>query len=231
MTRPVALTIVIPTLNAAGGLAATLAALSGAAAAGLETEVVVADGGSTDGTPELARRHGARVVAASGGRGPQLAAGADAAGDAWLMFLHADTVLAPGWAAAAAGFIADPANQARAGYFRFALDDPAAPARRIERLVAWRCRAMGLPYGDQGLLIARRFYDRLGGYPPLPLMEDVDMARRIGRRRLVALAPRAVTSAARYRREGYLPRALRNIACQSLWRLGAPDALVRRLYG
>ena len=61
MTRPVALTIVIPTLNAAGGLAATLAALSGAAAAGLETEVVVADGGSADGTPELARRHGARA--------------------------------------------------------------------------------------------------------------------------------------------------------------------------
>ncbi len=231
MTRPVALTIVIPTLNAAGGMAATLAALSGAAAAGLETEVVVADGGSADGTPELARRHGARVVAASVGRGPQLAAGAAAAGGAWLLFLHADTVLAPGWAETAAGFIADPANRERAGYFRFALDDPAAPARRIERLVAWRCRAMGLPYGDQGLLIARRFYDRLAGYRPLPLMEDVDFARRIGRRRLVALAPRAVTSAARYRREGYLKRALRTIACQSLWRLGAPDALVRRLYG
>jgi len=229
MTRPVALSIVIPTLNAAGGLAAALAALS--ANAGIETEVVVADGGSSDGTAALARRHGARVVAASGGRGPQLAAGAATAGGDWLLFLHADTVLAPGWAAAAAGFMADPTNRERAGYFRFALDDHAAAARRIESLVAWRCRLLGLPYGDQGLLIARRFYDALGGFRPLPLMEDVDLARRIGRRRLVGLTPRAVTSAARYRREGYLFRALRNIACQSLWRLGAPDALVRRLYG
>lgn len=231
MARPVALTIVIPTLNAAGSLEATLAALSAAAAVGLKTKVVVADGGSDDGTPELARRLGARVVAASGGRGPQLAAGAAAARGAWLLFLHADTVLAPGWAEAAAGFVADPANRERAGYFRFALDDGAAAARRIERLVAWRCRWLGLPYGDQGLLIARRFYAALGGYRPLPLMEDVDLVRRVGRRRLAALAPRAVTSAARYRREGYLFRAVRNIACQSLWRLGAPDALVRRLYG
>jgi rSAM/selenodomain-associated transferase 2 len=230
MAAPITLGIVIPTLNAARGLAATLDAIAAAPAAGLVADVVIADGGSTDGTPDLARRHGARVVETTRGRGRQLAAGADSAAGDWLMFLHADTVPERGWAEAAAAFCRDPENRERAAHFRFALDDAAPAARRVERLVAWRCRRLGLPYGDQGLLIARRFYEALGGFRPLPLMEDVDLVRRIGRRRLVALAPRAVTSAERYRREGYTVRALRNLACQSLWRLGLPARLILRLY-
>jgi rSAM/selenodomain-associated transferase 2 len=230
MADPVTLGIVIPTLNAARGLPATLAALAEAAAAGLVADLVVADGGSTDHSGEIGRRCGARVIATPRGRGGQLAAGARTVAGDWLLFLHADTVLEPGWAVAVAAFVRDPANRDRAAYFRFALDDAAPAARRLERLVAWRCRRLGLPYGDQGLLIARRRYQALGGFRPLPLMEDVDLVRRIGRRRLVALAPRAVTSAERYRRDGYLRRALRNLACLSLWRLGLPPRLIRRLY-
>jgi len=227
------LSIVIPTLNAADTLDATLAALDDGGARGRHLpalEIIVVDGGSSDGTRAVAETMGARVVAATSGRGRQMIAGTDAAGGEWLLFLHADTRLAPGWSAAAAAFMADPANAERAGYFRFALDDRAPAARRLERLVAWRCRRLGLPYGDQGLLIARRFYDALGGYRPLAMMEDVAFVRRIGRRRLVLLDATALTSARRYERDGYIARSARNLLCLVLYFLGLPPRLIARLY-
>jgi rSAM/selenodomain-associated transferase 2 len=224
------LSIVIPTLDAAASLPATLAAL---ADGGDEVviEIIVADGGSTDATPALAARQGARLVAATPGRGPQLAAGGAAARGDWLLFLHADTRLAPGWRAVAARFMAAPGNRMRAAYFRYALDDDAPAARRLERVVAWRCRRLALPYGDQGLLMSRALYAAVGGYRPIVLMEDVDIVRRLGRTRLAALDHAAVTSAARYRRDGYLRRSLRNLVCLSAWFLGVSPRRIARLYG
>ncbi len=235
MTRTMAqplLSIVIPALDAAATLAPALAALEEGRAAGLVREVLVVDGASRDGTSGLAEAAGAKVVEAGAtGRGRQLVAGAQAAAGDWLLFIHADTRLSAGWSEAVGRFLADPDKAERAGYFPLALDDPAPQARRIERLANWRARRLGLPYGDQGLLIARRFYDRVGGYRPLPLMEDVELVRRIGRRRLVALAGRAVTSAARYRRDGWWARPLRNLTLLTLYFLGLPPAWLRRLYG
>lgn len=228
MTGRTALAIVVPTLDAATALPASLAALHEAHAA-FATDVVVVDGGSGDGTPAVARELGARVVRAPRGRGTQLAAGAVEARGEWLLFLHADTVLAAGWSAAARAFIAGGAH--RAGWFHFRLDDAATAARRLEALVAWRCRVLALPYGDQGLLLPRSLYDAVGGYRPLPLMEDVDLIRRLGRRRLAAIGASAVTSAARYRRDGYIRRTTRNLACLALWRLGLPPRAIARLYG
>lgn len=219
------LDIVIPCLNATGTLPATLAALGPGGA------VIVVDGGSADGSAALARAAGAVVVEAPRGRGPQLAAGAAAGRAPWLLFLHADTRLGPGWRAAVQRHVADPANRERAGYFRLRFDSPAPLARRWERAVAWRSRALGLPYGDQGLLIARSFYERLGGIRPLPLMEDVDLVRRIGRRRLVALEADALTSAERYERDGWLLRPARNLTCLSLYFAGVSPRLIQRLYG
>ncbi|MDO9710983.1 TIGR04283 family arsenosugar biosynthesis glycosyltransferase [Paracraurococcus lichenis] len=218
-------TIVIPTLNAAAGLAATLAACAEAGA-----EILVADAGSTDGTAAIARAAGARLVQAPHGRGMQLAAGAAEARGDWLFFLHADTRPASGWSAAARAFMAGPGNRGRAAHFAFALDDPSPEARRLERLVAWRCRALALPYGDQGLLLSRALYEAVGGFRPIPLMEDVDLVRRLGRRRIVGLPVPAVTSAERWRREGWRRRSARNLACLSLWFLGVPPRLIRKLY-
>jgi len=222
------LSVVIPTLNASATLPETLAALHRAAIVG---EVVVADGSSADETVALARSAGAKVVAAARGRGSQLAAGAAAATGSWLLFLHADCRLEPGWESAVGGFLTAPEAENRAGYFDLALDDPAAAARRLERLVAWRCRVLALPYGDQGLLIARTLYDTVGGFAALPLMEDVDLVRRLGRRHLGPIGARLFASARRYRRDGYLRRPLRNLLCLLLYFAGVPPARIVRLYG
>ena len=219
-----ALSVIVPALDAARTLPATLAAVGGA-------EIIVVDGGSRDATPSIAAAAGARVVSTPRGRGLQLAAGADAAHGAWLLFLHADTVLGAGWRAEVEAFAADPANRARAAAFRFAVDDAAPQARRLERMVAWRGRVWGLPYGDQGLLIHREFYRAVGGFRPLPLMEDVDLVRRIGRARLTILTTPAVTSAVRWRREGWLGRSLRNLTCLALYFAGVPPRLLVRVYG
>jgi rSAM/selenodomain-associated transferase 2 len=226
------LTVVIPTLNAGGSLAATLAALRAPEAEDVIAEVLVVDGGSTDDTSALAAAGGCRVLTSGSGRGGQLREGAAAAVGAWLLFLHADSRLAAGWSAAVSAFIAATApGDARAAVFRFRLDDADPRARRIERLARWRARRLGLPFGDQGLLISRDFYEKLGGFKPLPLMEDVDLVRRIGRRRLATLPADAVTSAARYRRDGWTLRPLRNLAILGLYFLGLPPRLLTRLYG
>ncbi|MDE0049870.1 MAG: TIGR04283 family arsenosugar biosynthesis glycosyltransferase [Rhodospirillales bacterium] len=233
MPRP--LSIVIPTLDAADALGATLAALArgiaGLEERGIGVDVVVADGGSQDGTADVARANGARVTAAEAGRGRQLAAGAAKAEGMWLLFLHADTRPAPGWDEEVSAFVAAAANEGRAACFRFALDDRAAAARLLERLVALRCLLFALPYGDQGLLIHRSLYEVLGGFRPLPMMEDVDLVRRLGRRRLAYLRTPAVTSAVRFRRSGYVPRMVRNVCCLLLFSLGVRAETVARLYG
>ena len=223
------LSVVIPALDAAATIGRTIDGLIGGGTP--IDEVIVADGGSADATAAIGVAKGAAVVRGPAGRGIQLATGARAASGAWLLFLHADTWLEPGWDDAARAFVADPLNARRAAAFRFALDDASPAARRLEAAVAWRCRALALPYGDQGLLIGRAFYDSLGGFRPMPLMEDVDLVRRIGRRQLVLLPVRAVTSSARYRRSGYLMRSARNSGCLMLFFLGVPPRLIARFYG
>ena len=223
------LSLIIPTLNAAESLDATLASL--AEGSSVIAEIVISDGESRDATLDVARRHGCKIVTGERGRGSQLCLGARTAQSAWLLFLHADTRLSPGWAAQVERFIASSGADAGAAVFTLAMDDDGMAARILERIVALRIRLFGLPYGDQGLLIARRLYDAVGGFAPIPLMEDVDLVRRIGRRRLQVLPARALTSAARYRRAGYLPRMMRNAFCLALYFAGVPPRRIARLYG
>lgn len=216
------LSVVIPTLDAAATLPACLAAL------GPVEDLVVADGGSSDGTAAIASAAGARIVPAETGRGPQLRRGAESAAGDWLLFLHADTRLGPGWRDAAEAHMA--AHPQRPACFRFRLDEPAWQARLVEAGVALRVRLLGLPYGDQGLLVPRALYEAAGGYGPVPLMEDVDLVRRLDPRpRLLPVD--ALTSAERWRRDGWLRRSARNLACLLLHRLGASPERVARLYG
>ncbi|HEY1246745.1 MAG TPA: TIGR04283 family arsenosugar biosynthesis glycosyltransferase [Hyphomicrobiaceae bacterium] len=228
------ISVIIPTLNAEAGLAPTLAALVPAALDGLVKEAIVVDGGSSDATAAIASEAGTEFLTRGGGRGCQLAAGAEKARFPWLLFLHADTVLQPGWEREALAFMQAVDSGARppaAAAFRFALDDSGLGPRLIERLVALRCALLRLPYGDQGLLVPKALYSEIGGYPPYALMEDVGLVVRLGRRRIVLLRTRAVTSAQRYRRDGYLLRPLRNLACLALFFLGAPQSILGRVYG
>jgi rSAM/selenodomain-associated transferase 2 len=217
------LSLIVPTLNAAAHIGSLLASVQAG-------EKIVADGGSSDATTAIAAQHGARVIGTARGRGVQLRAGAAAAQGAWLLVLHADSRIGPDGIAAVAAHIADPANVMLAAHFRFALDDAAQAARRLEAMVAWRCRVLALPYGDQGLLISRPLYDAVGGYDAVPLMEDVALVRRLGRGRLVALAAPLLTSAARYRRDGYLLRSARNLALLALYSAGVPPRIISRIY-
>jgi glycosyltransferase involved in cell wall biosynthesis len=202
--------VVIPTLNAAGTLPATLSCLTGIG------DIVVVDGGGTDATRCIAADGGARVLSAPRGRGGQLAAGIAAARHPW-----------PGWRRAVAAHMADPG---RAAYFRFALDSAHWRAVLLTRAVALRGRLFALPYGDQGLLIHRDLLQAVGGMRALPLMEDVDLVRRLGRRRLVGLDVVAVTGAARWERDGWTRRSARNLVCLSLYFAGVKPATIARLY-
>ena len=227
------ISVIIPTLNAEAGLGGALAALVPAAVDGLVREVIVVDGGSGDRTAAIVEQAGAQLFLRSGGRGYQLEAGARRARFPWLLFLHADTVLESGWERDAVAFMeaVDGGKRAlAAAAFRFGLDDTGLRPRVLERLVAMRCALLRLPYGDQGLLIPKLLYADLGGYNPHPLMEDVDIVRRLGRRRMVMLRSRAVTSAARYRNDGYLRRSARNLACITCYFLGVPTTVISRIY-
>ena len=221
------ITCVIPALNAEATLPVTLASLRG-------IPVVVADGGSVDRTKAVVLDAGQKFETAAKGRGQQLGAGAKVAlvdGAQWLLFLHADTVLEEGWQSEVEAFISDPAQANKAAVFTFKVDDDGAAARRLESLVAWRTRTLALPYGDQGLLISARFYESLGGYKPLELMEDVDLVRRIGGNRLHVFKATALTSANKFKQAGYLRRSLRNLSCLGLFFLGLPVRWIARIYG
>lgn len=228
------LTVILPTLNAGKTLPQTLTALVPGAVSGLISQVVIVDGGSGDNTRAVADDAGCDWVSAPQGRGSQLAAGTEEARRDWFLFLHADTVLSEGWIREVEQFIdrAERNGQTdHVAYFRFALDDLGGKARVLEKIVALRCALLALPYGDQGLLIHKDTYRTLGGFRSVPLMEDVDLVRRVGRSRLHGFKTEAITSAARYQKSGFLPRMLRNLLCLSLYYLGVPPRHIKRLYG
>lgn len=212
--------VVIPTLNEAASIAATL----GPALAEAD-EVVVADGGSGDATREIAAAAGAKVLSVTGGRAAQQNAGAAAATADALLFLHADTRLPTGWAAAVRAALADP--DTALGAFRLAIEG-ATPSERLMAAGAnARSRGWGVPYGDQALFLRRSTFDALGGFAPLPIMEDWELARRTRRLgRIHLLDAAVVTSPRRWRKLGAWRTWGRNQLMLIGWRLGiAPDRL------
>jgi rSAM/selenodomain-associated transferase 2 len=213
-------------LNAEATLPGAVAALMEGLSAGVIRELIIADGGSADATPRIAEAAGAQVLHLAASRGGQLGAGARAAQGDWLLFLHADTNLAEGWSTSVKAHIAN--SPGKAGYFRLGFDRRGIKARLVAGWANFRARAFGLPFGDQGLLIPRTLYDEFGGYPDIPLMEDIVIARALGRKRLAMLPVTARTSAARYAREGWLRRGARNLWLQLRFLCGAdPERLAQ----
>ncbi|HTC84973.1 MAG TPA: glycosyltransferase [Rhizomicrobium sp.] len=218
------ISVVIPTANSERLLPRCFDGLIPAAVRGVVREVIVSDAGSSDGTLAIADAAGAHIVHARKGRGAQLVDGAAIAKSDWLLFLHPETSLEPGWDAETESFICQAEmERPRAAVFRFALEDFGGEARRAEAKAALRTILFALPYGDQGLLIPKRLYQKIGGYRVLSDMEDADLVRRIGRRRLVSLRARAVNVARPHK------SALRGLALTLLHALRVPSRLLVNL--
>jgi rSAM/selenodomain-associated transferase 2 len=194
----------------------------------LTLDVVIADGGSSDGTPAIARDRGARVVSSPPGRGRQLNAGAAVLETPWLCVLHAD-VRMPERARDALRRAVD--ERVGAAVWRLAIDAPDRWARVMELGARLRDRVGGLPYGDQGLLVRRELFDAVGGYPDTPIMEDVALVRTLARRCTIRRLDAAlVVSARRWRREGPYRTWLRNTALVTAYLLRVPPRRLARWY-
>ncbi|MCM5569084.1 TIGR04283 family arsenosugar biosynthesis glycosyltransferase [Burkholderiaceae bacterium FT117] len=226
MAGALRISVVVPALNEAAGIVAALRPALREA-----DEVIVVDGGSADATVELARAAGAKLVTdAARGRAAQMNAGAAVASGEVLLFLHADTRLPEGWAAALRASLA----ARHWGRFDVSLDAPGRLLAIVGAMMNLRSRLSGICTGDQAIFVARAAWRRVGGFPPIALMEDIEISRRLKR---VAGPPaclreRVAVSARRWQARG----ALRTIVGMWWWRalyfLGAsPDWLHARYYG
>jgi rSAM/selenodomain-associated transferase 2 len=221
---PPLVTVVIPVLQDTAAAKGLLAALPVTP----EVEIIVVDGDHDEDLDRYVRtRPGARLVRTNAGRGHQMNVGAAAGSGDWLLFLHADSQLPPDWLVAFRTL----GDSGVAGWFRFALDDDAWQARVLEHLVAWRVRLLRLPYGDQGLFVRRRLFQRMGGYRELPLFEDVEFVRRLTRLDEVVELPLPLrTSSRRWRRDGWIRRSGRNVTLVALYFAGVSPAWLERRY-
>jgi rSAM/selenodomain-associated transferase 2 len=225
----VKLSVVIPALDEAERIEA---AIRGALEAPPDpaVELIVVDGGSCDATRALAAAAGARVLETGRGRARQLRAGVSASAGDVLLFLHADTRLPRGWAAAVRDALRD--ERVVAGAFRLRFDEPAFVFRFIEFGARVRSAFWRLPYGDQALFVRRSALEAVGGIPDVPIMEDLDLVYRLKRRgRLALLGAPAVTSARRYRAGGPLRTMLRHWLAAAAWTLGVDRERVAHWVG
>lgn len=222
-TVPGFISVVIPTLNEAGRVSRAIASARGA------DEIIVADGGSVDSTRDEARAVGARVIKTPRGRARQMNAGAALARGEYLLFLHADTLLPPGWADEVRRILRTPGTAA--GAFHFRVDQRLKGMGLIEAMVYGRTRWLGMPYGDQAIFITSRVFGRVGGYPDLPLMEDVALMRALrpmGRIRQSPLP--AVSSARRWEKLGVTRATLSNWTLALAYLAGLNLNTIERLY-
>ena len=221
---PAPLSVIIPTLQAAEDLPQCLASLMPGAEAGLIREVLLSDGGSRDATADIADAAGASIIQSERGRGKQLATGAKAARGEWLLFLHADTSLTRDWVERVRDHMANAPG--KAAFFTLAFRSDHPMAKHVAARANRRAKLLGLPYGDQALLVPRSLYEETGGYKDMPLMEDVALVRAIGRCRLSMLSAEARTSAAKYERDGWRKRSWKNAWLITRYLLGAsPEKL------
>jgi len=225
-SNAVRLSVIIPTLNEARHIEATLAAVGGYQ--GVET--IVVDGGSRDNTVALAAGAGARVARSPRGRARQMNQGARAAAGTTLLFLHADTRLPPGYPDAIARALARPGIAA--GAFRLRIAGGGWGLRLVEWGANWRSRSWGLPYGDQALFLPAVRFQQLGGFPEVPIMEDYLLVKRLGRKgKVITLREAVCTSPRRWLRLGIWRTTMLNQAIVLGHAAGVDPRRLARWYG
>ena len=219
------ITVIIPTLDEAALLGATLDCVRGATG----IEIVVADGGSRDATREIAAQAGAAVLVTLDGRAAQQNQAAAVAKGRYLLFLHADTLLPDGYAELIRRTLDRPATVA--GAFRFRMEGIGASRRLAEWGANIRSSLCQWPYGDQGLFMEKRVFDELGGFSLLPIMEDYELVSRLRRRgAVVTLREAATTSARRWQQLGALRSTMCNVSMIAGFRAGIPPKRLARFY-
>ncbi len=224
-SRRPAISIIIPTLNEAESIATTMK--SAQAATGIE--IIVADGKSSDGTGEMAKELGARVLTITGGRARQVNAGAMAASSDVLLFLHGDTRLPDGYDQHVLNLLAMPGTAA--GAFALGIDGPEIGLRIIEKLANFRSRFFQMPYGDQAIFLKASLFRSIGGLPDIPIMEDFVFMRRVKKEGRVVIAPVAVTTSSRRWKElGILKTTLINQVVLLAYFLGSDHKRLARWY-
>jgi rSAM/selenodomain-associated transferase 2 len=223
--RPI-VSLVIPVLNEAPNLERLLPRLAALCPA---DEIIVVDGGSRDGSREVARLHGARVVSIRRGRARQMNAGAAAARGEILVFLHADTQLPPKGPAAIQAAMED--AEVAGGRFDVRLDSRRPLLRLVGVLISLRSRLTGIATGDQAIFVRRSAFESLGGYANVPLMEDVEFTRRLKRvGRIACLRLTVTTSARKWEQEGVLRTIGLMWLLRLLYWLGVPAERLHRWY-
>ena len=229
MNKAPALSVMIPCLNESARLPLLLADLRRSE---LSLEILLADGGSSDATAQIAGLVGAHLIGVHpAGRGRQLrAAAAQARGD-WLLFLHGDSRLSQQWSAWLNTLLQRSSTEASAWYFDLRIS-PSTPARQLlERAVGLRSRWLQRPYGDQGLLLHRDLYERCGGFAELPLMEDLELVQRLSRiADLRRIGLPLTTDGRRWQQDGVLRRSWRNARLRRRWRRGESAEQLAKAY-
>jgi rSAM/selenodomain-associated transferase 2 len=218
--------VILPTLNEAATIKSALGRLRLQAC----EEVIVVDASSPDGTAERAREQGAFVIESPRGRGVQQNIGASRAGGDILVFLHADCWLEPGSLAGLRSFLARH-PRVPGGCFRMRVEAEQLLYRGIDASAHLRAGVFGIPYGDQGIFVRRRAFEHVGGFPEVPLLEDIGISlklRRLGR--LAVLPYRIYVSARRWRRYGIVGQSVRNWSLTAAAALGIPPETLARFY-
>ncbi len=222
--RSPAISIIIPALNEAANLARTLPDVLQVE----DIEVILADGGSTDGTQDVAEQMGVRVVNSTRGRGRQMNAGASVASGKILLFLHADTLLPTNFVSSLRTVLD---RGAVAGAFRLGIEDCSLSLRLVEWGANLRSRLFGLPYGDQAIFMLAADFYRLNGFPCWPLMEDVHFCRQLKRHGKIVIADASVkTSSRRWQKLGTWRTTLRNQCCLLAYFCGVAPERIAAFY-
>ncbi len=207
LTAGATVSVIIPTFNEAANLPSLLEKIQ----VWEPHEIIIADGGSTDGTVALAQAAGARAITSPKGRASQMNHGASTATGEFLLFLHADTIPPDGFPKLISETLNRPGTSA--GAFRFALDDGVGTASLIEKLVHLRCKLFATPYGDQGLFLRRSLFEKTGGFPQWPIIEDLGFVRKLGRFGKIRIASEpALTSSRRWSSSGTVRTFLKHQA-------------------